>query len=257
VIKGRTTAEDWLLSVAGVFAPVVAFVPTTSLNSPTLSSDALAAAHNNLGALLVAGWVAWVVVAAVTAFTRDDVTRSPSASEWSKWPSVAGMLVLLVAATSAFWWWPSFPKYAHGWSAAAMFAALGLAALVNGLSRPVASKARSTYGPSYLAVGVVMLVVGIGYMATSLTHHQWSYEVLEVEAVEITLFVVFWIIQSVERWNWTVSPSGSPSPPAGPSPLDEPPPSDGPPPGDSLAAGPQDGARQPSPVRRSTRDDLA
>ena len=60
-----------------------------------------------------------------------------------------------------------------------------------------------------------MLVVGIGYMATSLTNHQWSHEVLEVEGVEITLFVVFWIVQSVERWNWTVSPSGSPSPPPG------------------------------------------
>ncbi len=218
VIKGRTTAEDWLLSIAGVFAPVIAFVPTTSLNAPTLSSDALAAAHNNLGALLVAGWVAWVVVATVTAFTSEDLTRSRNASEWSKWPSVAGMFVLLVVATSAFWWWPSFPKYAHGWSAAAMFAALGVAALVNGLGHNVAAKARSTFSPAYIVVGVVMLVVGIGYMATSLTHHQWSHEVLEVEGVEITLFVVFWIVQSVERWNWTVSPSGSPSPPPGPPP---------------------------------------
>ena len=33
-----------------MFAPVIAFVPTTSLTSPKLSSRALAAANNNLGA---------------------------------------------------------------------------------------------------------------------------------------------------------------------------------------------------------------
>ena len=71
-----------------------------------------------------------------------------------------------------------------------MFAALGVAALVNGLGHHAAAKARSTFSPAYVAVGVVMLVVGIGYMATSLTNDQWSHEVLEVEGVEITLFVI-------------------------------------------------------------------
>ncbi len=207
VIKGRTTAEDWLLSIAGVFAPVIAFVPTTAPDASSLSSDALAAANNNLGALLVAGWVSWIVVAILAAIAKEDAASPSNASEGAKWASVAGMCVLLVTATGMFWWWPDLVNYAHGWSAVAMFAALGAAALVNGLGHKVSVTTRSRYSPWYIAVGTVMLLIGFGYAVTALTKTQWSHEVLQVEGIEITLFVIFWVIQSFERWNWTVSPS--------------------------------------------------
>lgn len=210
VIKGRTTAEDWLFSIAGVFAPVIAFVPTTSMGSSGLSSEALVAARNNLAALLVAGWVSWVVVAMIAAAAKDDVAQNATTNAWGKWVSVAGMLVLLVTATGAFWWWPSLPEYAHGWSAVAFFAALGSAALANGLGHRIGTGTRSRHSRWYLTVGAAMLLVGIGYVGTALTDHQWSHEVLEVEAVEIVLFTIFWIIQSVERWNWTVAPPATP-----------------------------------------------
>ncbi len=213
VIKGRTTLEDWMLSIAGVFAPVIAFVPTTSLHANALSADALAAARNDVAALLVAGWVAWVVVASVTAFARGDRARTPQVDEWRRWSSVAGMFLLLTAATIFYLgWWTSFATHAHGWSAAAMFAALGAAALVNGLGHHVSPRIGSTHATSYLIVGILMWGVGIGFLVTSIGHLQWSHEVLEVEAVEIFLFVVFWAIQSRERWYWTVAPPASTEP---------------------------------------------
>ncbi len=73
-------------------------------------------------------------------------------------------------------------------------------------------KIGSTHATSYLIVGILMWGVGIGFVVTSIGHFQWSHEVLEVEAVEILLFVVFWAIQSRERWYWTVAPPASTEP---------------------------------------------
>jgi hypothetical protein len=205
VIKGWTTFEDWCLGIAGVFAPVIAFVPTTTADGAKLSRTALATANNNIAALLVAGWIAWLVVTVITAAgarkSNPRPTTDHGVGEWAKWASVAGMLCLLAAATGLYWWWKSFPDYAHGWSAAAMFAALGAAAVGNGVN----SKTPRRHARWYLGVGIGMLIIGITYKVTSIWNVQWSHEVLEVETLEISLFVLFWIIQSRERWNWTVA----------------------------------------------------
>jgi hypothetical protein len=201
VIKGWTTFEDWCLGIAGVFAPVIAFVPTTRSGSTTLAAPVLRSANNNIAALLIAGWVAWVVVTII----RLTDTGDSQVQGRSRWSSVVGMLCLLATATGLFWWWKALPDYAHGWSAAAMFAALGLAAVGNGAN----SKTPRKHAYWYLGVGITMLVVGIVYKVTSIWSVQWSHEVLEVEALEILLFVVFWVIQSRERWNWTVARPGS------------------------------------------------
>jgi hypothetical protein len=108
-----------------------------------------------------------------------------------------------------FWWWPSFPSYAHGWSAVLMFAALAGAALGNGLGHNRHGGRSTTHRRWYVFVGAAMLVVGLVYVVTWVTGHQWSYEIFEVEAGEIGLFVVFWVIQSLERWRWTVRPAAA------------------------------------------------
>jgi hypothetical protein len=213
VIKGRTAAEDWLLGIAGVFAPIIAFVPTTSLHAKVLSADAVTNARDNVGALLIAGWTAWIAVCMITLFSRNDRAASQKAPAWEKWLSVVGMAVLLAAGTIFFFgWWTSFVSHAHDLSAGAMFGALGAAALVNGIGHPHVPGSRSTYAPYYVIVGVLMLAIGVAFVVTLLGHMQYSHELFEVESLEILLFVAFWGVQSWERWNWTVAPPPSSGP---------------------------------------------
>jgi hypothetical protein len=210
VIKGRTAAEDWLLGIAGVFAPIIAFVPTTSLGAKVLSADAVTNARNNVGALLIAGWTTWVVLALIAGFSRREHAANRRAGRWGMVASLAGMFLILAAGTVFYLaWWSSFVNHAHDLSAGAMFGALGVAALVNGVGHRDVPGSRSTYAPWYLVVGILMLTIGVAFVVTLLGHMQYSHELLEVEALEIALFVVFWGVQSRERWHWTVAPPAS------------------------------------------------
>ena len=80
-IRGNTTAEDVLLNVAGVLAPIVAFVPTsrpqdTCTKNLFTGGDTLPYINNNLVALALA-LVAAVVIGAVTILRADKERRKP------------------------------------------------------------------------------------------------------------------------------------------------------------------------------------
>ena len=217
VIKGSTAFEDGCLNVAGMLAPIVAFVPTTDVGvcwsedpgrSPlnpdgTLAPWVKANVDNNVGALLIAGAVA-LVAAVVIATIAAKVDRKPVLDSARRLDAgtVIGLvatLVLILVGTALLWWWDGFATGSHGIAAGVMFGFLALAAVGNGV-QGLRATPRSSWGGWYLAVGVVMAVVAVALQLP----RDWDHRILVLEIVEVALFVAFWVIQSFERWRRTV-----------------------------------------------------
>lgn len=220
VIKGRTALEDALLSLAGMMAPVVAFVPTTDDLHGVCRPELLRIGHyqpdpgssfipssvsNNVHALVFAGFAALVVVGLAV---LDQWRRDPgSASEYTTgtWINLGLAAVLMVTALVLVKWSYNWVVHSHARAACAMFVFLAAAAGTNSVVGFRDGTGR-LYAWTYGMVGLAMIVAGIlfvvlqGHDRTALGGHL----VLTIEAVEIALFVVFWGLQTVERWTETV-----------------------------------------------------
>jgi hypothetical protein len=215
VIKGATIVEDILLNVAGMLAPIVAFVPTTPeaacvpgqrpRRAPTaLTADVLARVHNNVWALLVAGTAALLIGIVLYFKEQDEEKVAP--------PRQARLLALGFHAAVVAVGWSLYASGTivrlHGKAAIAMFVALGLAAVASGRSLQRIKEADDKpphwmlYKNVYYAIGASMAVFGV---AVGLWPGDWDHRTLVQELGEITLFVAMWLVQSFERWGRVIS----------------------------------------------------
>ena len=182
--RGKNEAEDVALNLAGMFAPVVAFVPTPRGRPRDFTVESI---DNNMTALLVAGAVA-VVGAGLLALTALD--RQGGRRAMSRAQSWGLPLAALVVAGAALWlrlWRDGFVAYAHYTAAIGMFVCIALAVLVN--ARVAAHLRRS-----YTVVFALMLASQLAWLSAPF----WSHAVLLVEALLIGLFAVFWSVQTWE-----------------------------------------------------------
>jgi hypothetical protein len=236
VIKGRTVIEDACLSLAGVLAPVVAFIPTSYDPQDSCGTRMALVGHylpppkdmrvagnsisNDLHAYLFAGSFAVGVLLLVAGTQRlrsrrvgattpiDGDTQATSTTKdgdtqamW--WSLVAASVFLLIA-----WLLVVFDYglviQGHAWAALGMFFFLAIAALSDGIQGKKYTK--SPYPVIYDVVGTCMILsgavfVGFQYIDRSAFN---GHLVLLIEVVELTLFTAFWAVQTVERWHDTV-----------------------------------------------------
>ncbi len=206
VLKGNTEHEDVLLNLAGMMAFVVPLVPTPALGTcRTGAATDLTAIRdnisNNVFALLVVGYAA-------LAWTLWSAWRSRAAGDWnlaSTLGAVAGV-ALLLAATGVFAWSRDFfVRWAHDFSAIAMFlcliAVMGLNALGVGRSKVgPASLVRRSLSTGYAAVGVAMVLTLLIVVILRLADVRAAHLVLWLEAALIVEFAAFWVIQTKELW---------------------------------------------------------
>jgi hypothetical protein len=217
-LKGRDTIEDLALNLAGVMAPMVAFVPTARSNSACLAdSDELLVSHsalvaNNVVALL-AGAALAVAVAYVVAWRQHkvhDIRVSPSAV-------VGTALSLATLAVGVIWYATgrtSFEERAHGFTAVLMFIAFWLAVLVNAgwpagplrfLYRVLRAPAPDPLGASanyqgwYRVISVAM--AGFAIIALASLSIEWDHRIFWLELAEILAFGTFWTLQTLEAWE--------------------------------------------------------
>lgn len=209
VIKGRSSVEDICLNFAGMFAPVVAVAPTTDVGAcwsiapiPRPVSDdgelapwVRAFVENNLQALLLAGVIALIAAAAIALASRhtDGITTGA-------WISLAVTIVVLAGSWLLLKNWSDFYTRAHGFAAVLMFTFLIGA---------VASKAwgnwnsaQRRFAPVY---GVIAVAMAAGGGVIAGLRLGGDHTVLFLEAFEIALFAVFWIVQTAENWNETTT----------------------------------------------------
>ena len=214
VLKGNTEREDVLLNLAGMMAFVVPLVPTPALGTcRTGAATDLAAIgdniSNNVFAVLAVGYAA-------LAWTLWNAWRSHAAGDWKLDSTIgAGIgVVLLLVATGAFAWSRDFfVRWAHDFSAIAMFICLvvvmGLNALGVGRARGGdASLMRRSLTTGYAAVGVAMVLTLVVVVVLRLADVRFAHLILWLEAALIVEFATFWVIQTRELWSQGVRPGG-------------------------------------------------
>jgi hypothetical protein len=195
-LRGSTDLEDVLLNLAGMFAPVVAFVPTPNPSrcpsrlEPARISEL--SVENNVAALLIAGAIALAIFLIVTWITKPQLTRTARAG-------YLAAVAILVLATAVFvsdqdW----FLGHAHNTAAVLMFTCILAAVCSNALAYGRA-ETRPRWPNPYGVIAVAMLgsavVCGIAGLVG------WRHWILAVEIALIGLFALFWVIQTVELWH--------------------------------------------------------
>jgi hypothetical protein len=199
VIQGRTGPVDVCLNFAGMLAPVVAVVPTTDVgvcwsqqpgsvpvnHDGTLADWVIANIDNNMLALLITGIGGLLVAAAIAHIGGSSKFR------WG----LAITLAFLLIAGLAFRYWDDFYTRAHGFAALGMFAFLAAAVALNAWELRGDPDKRA-YFLTYIAIAVLMVAVPVVFFPFDFDH-----SVLVVEAVEIVLVGLFWLLQTKEHWT--------------------------------------------------------
>lgn len=226
VIKGTTVIEDACLSLAGVLAPVVAFIPTSDnpgdacrrvmitygqyLPPATDGRVAASSISNDLHAYLFAGTaaVALLLLAAFLQWRRSARFGTTTMAEYTAgtwWSLLAAVVVVVIG-----WFFVVFDYklvlQGHAWSALGMFLFLAIAALADGILGIQKGYTQIRFAVIYIIVGSLMLVSGavfVVFRSVDSSAFQ-GHLVLCIEIVELALFAAFWALQTVERWNFTV-----------------------------------------------------
>lgn len=199
-LQGNTEAEDILLNLAGMFAPVVALVPIPDTGScasvlgSTTNRDVNVA--NNNFALLTILLLGILFVAALVArdYRRGSAPSTPALIGLGVSIAVWAVGVGFFAGDRSF-----FTHYAHYAAAISMFACILLVVVLNAFafkSKTQAASVRNRYMAIASAMLASVVVVGVFALAT-----QWRHPVLVLEALLIGLFAVFWAVQTAELWH--------------------------------------------------------
>lgn len=230
---GKNLLEDALLNLAGMLAPVVAFVPTLDANYCSLTTtsgrDLAATAEDNRSraeaakdALIVANGPAvqnnvftlLVVLAAALVFIAVFGTFL-LARRWTGFDRRVAAYLATWGIAAALWAVGTYRfnteeawlnRSAHWTSAVILFAlviAAVLAAAVDKLrDERVDQRTRRRWAAGYAALGVGM---GLAAGFVSVTAGRWwgeayaEHETFIVEAVLIGLLGVFWVLQTIDR----------------------------------------------------------
>ena len=211
VIKGSTRREDVMFNIAGILAPVVGVVPTSSVGEcwslepsplPTdgdgnLAPWVIANIDNNIQALLLAGIVGMLAVGIIAAIVYDHPVAAARSAPRDRQIGLIFTMAVLLIGWALHRWWDAFPNRAHGYAAVLMFLFLALGIGFNAWERRDKPEHRR-YAGLYAVISGLMVAVGIVFL-TAL--RGWSHMVLVLEIVEITLFAAFWVAQTVEHWG--------------------------------------------------------
>ena len=213
VIEGSTVWEDAFLNLAGMLAPVVAIVPTTTVGTcrsvepasrPTengaMATWVVENVDNNIKTLLIAGIAGLVIAAIIATIAARDLRAIARVGEFGTRLGLLGTMVFLVAGSLAFRYWDGFYEHAHLVAAFGMFGALAFAIASNAWQRRGSSTGRWYF---WIYAGTALLMVASVAVMYPLDS-RWTHMVLLLEATEIGLFAAFWLVQTKEHWNETV-----------------------------------------------------
>lgn len=198
-IRAGPDWEDMLLNVAGILAPIVAFVPTTPPSGRCASSpfgpvDTEAYIDNNVLALGIGAVVA-IGTALLVARLRHKAVRPRFDAA-----TVVGLMLsisLLVAGVVWYRWFrDSFLANAHHGAAIAMFALVGIVIAINAFSAK-----NKRYRRIYASLAAAMALAFIGIFAAKLLADDWRHGVLLLEIFELVPFALFWLAQTLELWE--------------------------------------------------------
>ncbi len=206
-IKGSTDWEDILLNLAGVLAPIVAFVPT-SPPGPGCQSTAVTGGgsvhytNNNILAFAFGGLAALVIAFGVGKL----MNKAPVGKFYAR--SLVGLLAgVAILAAGLVWYFgfrQNFLNHAHMGTAIAMFSVVAVVIALNARRRWVNAKSWYVYGGLAAAVALAAAVLTV----VQAVDKDWGHFVLWLEFIELGLFGVYWVVQTFELWDGGV-PTGA------------------------------------------------
>ncbi|TCC19374.1 hypothetical protein [Kribbella speibonae] len=203
VLKGEPRLEDVLLNICGMLAPVVAFVPTPNpgdcSSAPAVSRDATADIANNMFAYFATAILGLVISIELWRRQRRGGERWLPAQN-------RGLLAAIVLLVVAIVWFAadpdSFEDLAHYLSAVPLFILFTIIVFQN-----ARAQSRTLYTVLYQAIAWLM---GLSLVA-GLICWRLDAELFAVEAVLLGLFLLFWVVQTVELWDKGVRPESEAS----------------------------------------------
>jgi hypothetical protein len=194
-LRGFTDAEDLCLNLAGISAPMVAFVPTPESGR---RPDVPAIVNNALTFLVVLA-IGYAVVLVAGLRHRADGTDPDWPSGWG----VVGLVSTALAWAVGMAWVlldkGSFAAHAHALAAIFTFVPFAGVVVLNTdwgvrvLARQ-AQPSRTRYDAAYWAVAVAMVAATVVFGLL----HAWAYALLGLEIALLGLFALFWILQTVD-----------------------------------------------------------
>jgi hypothetical protein len=195
-LKGNTDVEDGLLNLAGMFAPVVALVPTPEWDRcasvPGSRDHVSEQVANNMFALSVVGSIGLIVIAVLV---RRRLPQLPPYAQMG----YAASAVVWIAMTLFFAFdLKGFVGNAHYAAAVPMFICVVAVVFVNALGYKEKTEASSAQN-RYTAVGWAMIVTSA--LVAGGACLGWEHAVIAIEVDLIVLFAAFWIIQTKELWS--------------------------------------------------------
>lgn len=234
VLWGKSPFEDGFLNLAGMLAPVVAFVPTGKPNKCGLTdavgekvtteaekAAVIRASHdavtNNMfayllviGVVLVALLVLGILAIAVPSFQWQEVTDHPL-SFWIPW---AGASALWLFAADKFWvqdredW---FYGNAHKWSAIVLFGFIVAAIIDIGFQKwpwrgyaYLAETPNRRWAWTYWVLAAVMAAgaAAIWRFGKKVSFQDFAgHQTFWLEAWMIFWLAIFWVLQTWDRWS--------------------------------------------------------
>jgi hypothetical protein len=199
-LKGNSASEDVLLNLAGMFAPVVALVPTPHAGScsstPGIAGDRNPNIANNVFALLVIGAIGLGIVAGLALRARWQ--RAPSASVTAQVGYGVAGAVWLAALVAFYADRSDFTQAAHYSAAAALFGCILVVVVLNALGWKRKQGDPSTWN-RYAAIAIAMLAGSAGIGVAGIAG--WAHWLLALEITLISLFALFWSLQTAELWH--------------------------------------------------------
>jgi hypothetical protein len=211
-VKGRTTIEDISLNLAGMMAPLVPLIPPNQASQTTgsvISKVGFSVTERQHHELLVNSLTTVLVVAVVSfaiVYVIGKVTKRPVNIETHDKVGIGIAAAVAVIGIVLYVTVDAVRENAHGISALLMFMFLWPAIVANAYSAQ-----RPKYRKWYAAIAISMLVfaaaVGLGIAVTS----GWRHKVLVLEILELTPFLVYWVVQTFEQWNVGVEQPRMPS----------------------------------------------
>jgi hypothetical protein len=223
-VKGRLGVENTLLDVAGTLIPVVAFVPTPTFSSecPVPGRDCVPASLHPAVDINIRAYLTVGVVAIVVAWVRMTIAaRTPTPWTLATRRGLIPPALIVVAFGVAYLAVrPVFIQFAHYTAAIGFFLLLMVVVWING-RRSVetvdpANVPAAWYRGVYRTIATLMLAaLGGGVAMFAATGNQNAVVngggtpfpvIFWIEAVLLTLFVSYWVVQTVELWNYTVPP---------------------------------------------------
>ena len=203
-IKGNTDWEDMLLNLAGVMAPIVAFVPTSiatndCASTAFLGGNSKANIDNNVLAFAIGGALALLLVVLLAKLTNKGTIRE--IDHRSRYGVLFGLAILVIGVVWYIGFRDGFLKRAHGGAAVLMFFIIFVVMVINARSADKAYRKLYTGTACAMAAAAVVAVVG------KLIDSDWQHQILWLEVLELGAFAVYWAGQTFEHWDGGV-PTG-------------------------------------------------